>query len=77
MYYNVYAGFTNGASDESKATPSPLIISGQVHLPFQLQIRYTDQDGSRCMRVSTFAKPVTSNKKTAERSMFYSAGALM
>ena len=55
----------------SKRSGSPLVISGKVHLPFQLQIRYTDQDGSRCMRVSTFAKPVTSNKETVERGEIY------
>ena len=59
------------ASKEGRAITSPKIISGKVHLPFQLQINYTDQDGSRCMRVSTFSKPVTSNKKTADKSEFH------
>ena len=67
---DVYEGISAGASKESRATTSPLIINGKVHLPFQLQIRYTDQDGSRCMRVSTIAKPVISNKDTAEKSEY-------
>ena len=61
-------GVPHGAS---KGSVSPMIISGKVHLPFQLQIKYTDEDGSRCMRVSTFAKPVTSNKETVERGEIY------
>ena len=63
-------GISAGASKESRASTSPLIINGKVHLPFQLQVRYTDRDGSRCMRVSTFSKPVTSDKKTADESEF-------
>ena len=63
-------GIPHSASEEIRVSTSPLIINGKVHLPFQLQIRYTDHDGSRCMRVSTFSKPVTSDKETAERSEF-------
>ena len=64
-------GIPCGASKRSGSIASSLVINGKVHLPFQLQIRYTDQDGSRCMRVSTFAKPATSNKKTVERGEIY------
>ena len=64
-------GIPHRASEETRVSTSPLIISGKIHLPFQLQIKYTDQDGSRCMRVSTFSKPVTSDKETAERSEFH------
>ena len=63
-------GISAGASEENRATTSPVINSGRVHLPFQLQINYTDQDGSQCMQVSTIAKPVTSNKKTASIGEF-------
>ena len=58
---------TETTSAASKDTALPLIIDGMVHLPFQLQIKYTDLDGSRCMRVTTMAKPITDNKQTADR----------
>ena len=64
-------GTSSGASKDSKDskdTALPLIIGGEVHLPFQLQVKYTDLDGSRCMRVTTMAKPITDSKQTANRS---------
>ena len=64
-------GTSSGASKDSKDskdTAPPLVIGGEAHLPFQLQIKYTDLDGSRCMRVTTMAKPTTDNKQTANRS---------
>ena len=46
---------------------APLLVEGKPHLPFQLQIEYTSQDGSRCMRVITQAKPITTNRDVAEK----------
>ena len=46
---------------------APLMVDGQPHLPFQLQIEYTAQDGSRCMRVITQAKPITTDRHVAEK----------
>ena len=45
----------------------PLLVDGSPHLPFQLQIEYTGRDGSRCIRVITQAKPITTNRDVAER----------
>ena len=36
-------------------------------VPFQTQIHFTRQDGSKCMRVITHAKPLTGDTRTAER----------
>ena len=47
----------------------PLTIDGKPHLPFQLQIEYTAQDGSRNRRVITDAKPTTKEREVAERGM--------
>jgi len=41
-----------------------VVEGGQV--PFQTQIWFTRQDGSRCMRVITHAKPLTADVETAE-----------
>jgi len=51
---------------ENKDSTS-LVIDGKLHLPFQLQIKYTDPDGSQCMRINTMAKPVTADKSSADR----------
>jgi hypothetical protein len=48
---------------------APLLVDGKPHLPFQLQIEYTGQDGSRCMRVITQAKPITTDRGVAEKDM--------
>ena len=48
---------------------APLLVDGKPHLPFQLQIEYTGQDGSRCMRVITQAKPITTDRGVAEKGM--------
>lgn len=45
----------------------PLLIKGQPHFPFQLQIEYTSPDGDRCLRVITQSKPVTKDRDVAER----------
>ena len=58
---------TETTSAAGKDTALPLIIDGMVQLPFQLQVKYTDLDGSRCMRVTTMAKPIIDNKQTADR----------
>ena len=55
-----------GIPENRDTTPS-LVINGKPHLPFQLHIRYTDPDGSRHMRVSTMAKPITADKRNADR----------
>jgi hypothetical protein len=61
---------TAGASAASApAKVPPLSIDGKPHLPFQLQIEYTAQDGSRNRRVITDAKPTTNERKVAERGM--------
>jgi len=38
-------------------------------VPFQTQIWFTRQDGSRCMRVITHARPLTADVATAEREV--------
>ena len=45
----------------------PLMINGQPHFPFQLQIEYTSPDGDRCLRVITQSKPVTKDRDVAEK----------
>lgn len=44
-------------------------IAEGAELPFQTQIWFTRQDGSRCMRVITHAKPLTADVATAEREV--------
>ena len=63
---------STGASVSAGAEPGPaevppLLIGGRAHLPFQLQITYTGQDGSRCLRVITQAKPTTQDRTVAEK----------
>ncbi|KAL5010281.1 hypothetical protein ScPMuIL_012586 [Solemya velum] len=53
-------GATSSAKKE-RALPSKL--------PFQLQIRYTDKDGNKAMRVHTNIKPVTKDRQKAEQKM--------
>ena len=48
-------------------------IDGKPHLPFQLQIEYTAQDGSMNRRVITEAKPITKEREIAERGKHYSS----
>jgi len=56
---------------EDKINPAQslpeLMIEGTHHMPFQLQIKYTDSDGAQCMRVLTQARPVTSDRKVAKQ----------
>ena len=49
----------------------PLLIEGQPHLPFQLQIKYTNTDGDRCLRVITQSKPITNDRDVAEKGNAY------
>ena len=44
-------------------------VAEGAQVPFQTQILFTRQDGSRCMRVITHAKPLTANVSTAEREV--------
>ena len=44
-----------------------LIIDGKPYLPFQLQTEYTSADGSSLLRVITKVKPVTRERRVAER----------
>lgn len=60
---------SGGASGGEGVRVPPLMVEGKPHLPFQLQIEYTAQDGSRCMRVITQAKPITTNRDLAEKGM--------
>ena len=64
---------TLGASSDAAAKGNlasevpPLMIDGQPHLPFQLQIEYTSLDGDRCLRVITQTKPVTKERSVADK----------
>ena len=58
---------SGGAGVGAGTEVAPLVVDGKPHLPFQLQIEYTGQDGSRCMRVITQAKPITTNRGVAEK----------
>jgi hypothetical protein len=61
------SGASGGGEEGSKV--APLLVDGKPHLPFQLQIEYTAQDGSRCMRVITQAKPITTDRDLAEKDI--------
>lgn len=62
-------GATAGASPLVEKDVPPQMVDGQPHLPFQLQIEYTNSDGDRCLRVITKTKPVTQDRKLAEKGM--------
>ena len=62
------ATVSEGAGPEAEpAEVPPLMLGGQAHLPFQLQITFTGQDGSHRMRVITQAKPTTRDRTVAEK----------
>ena len=63
---------TEAGGGEGAPEVPPLMIGGQPHLPFQLQIEYTSLDGDRCLRVITQAKPVTRDRSLAERGKWRS-----
>lgn len=63
-------GASDGATGGGEAIKvAPLMVDGKPHLPFQLQIQYTAQDGSRCMRVISQAKPITTQRNIAEKGL--------
>ena len=62
-----YSGASGASGGGEEVQVAPLLVEGKPHLPFQLQIEYTSQDGSRCMRVITQAKPITTNRDVAEK----------
>ena len=62
-------GATAGGGASAGVEIPPLMVEGKPHLPFQLQIEYTGRDGSRCMRVITQAKPITTDRGVAERGI--------
>ena len=66
----LYSILMSGASAAAlPAKVPPLTIDGKPYLPFQLQIEYTAQDGSRNRRVITDAKPTTKEREVAERGI--------
>ena len=71
LLYRIVYTLISGASASPKAPPKvpPMTIDGKPHLPFQLQIEYTAQDGSRNRRVITDAKPITKEREVAERGI--------
>ncbi|CAM9856095.1 unnamed protein product [Ectocarpus sp. 12 AP-2014] len=50
-------------------SPAPAAETPRAALPFQVQIRYTRLDGTKCLRVLTKTQRVTKSKAAAERSM--------
>ena len=64
------SGGASGGGEGERVGVAPLMVEGRPHLPFQLQIEYTAQDGSRCMRVITQAKPITTNREVAEKGVY-------
>ncbi|CAM9885732.1 unnamed protein product [Ectocarpus sp. 6 AP-2014] len=50
-------------------SPAPAAETPRAALPFQVQVRYTRLDGTKCLRVLTKTQRVTKSKAAAERSM--------
>ena len=48
---------------------STVIIGGEEHIPFQLQIEYTGTDKSRYLRVFTKTMPATTDLQRADDGM--------
>ncbi|XP_053396238.1 uncharacterized protein LOC123552632 [Mercenaria mercenaria] len=61
---------TEGADPFSTAGTStgPQADEGRKELPFQLQIVYTDTEGAKALRVITQTKPITRDRRKAERN---------
>ena len=57
-------------TNTSQSIPG-LMIEGTHHMPFQLQIKYTDSDGAQCMRVLTQARPITSDREVAKQGNYH------
>ena len=59
-----------GASPDGACSfDTPVMVGGVPHLPFQLLTEYTSKDGSKLLRVVTKLKPVTQERKTAEKGI--------
>lgn len=56
------------ATSSTSAGGGPEPKSVPAELPFQLQIRYTDTEGMKALRVLTQTKPVTHDRDLAEKS---------
>ncbi|XP_076466661.1 uncharacterized protein LOC143297936 [Babylonia areolata] len=56
-----------GAGSEEEAGGAPEDIPPE--LPFQVQITYTDMDGTKALRVLTQKKPVTNDRHVSERDV--------
>ena len=56
-----------GEAEAVSAVPAPPVPL-PTSLPFQMQIRYTKPNGSKCLRVVTKTKPVTTDRSQAERN---------
>ncbi|WAR09396.1 CPAS1-like protein [Mya arenaria] len=57
----------NTTSEAPKGAEGPPEVDDNKELPFQLQIVYTDTEGAKALRVITKTKPVTRDRKKAER----------
>ena len=60
-------------ANEEGATASAKVDAKEesmVELPFQVQIRYTDLDGNKALRVLTETRRVTNQREVAEKRMF-------
>jgi hypothetical protein len=63
---------TEGAQPFASAgTSGTQSDEGRKELPFQLQVVYTDTEGAKALRVLTHTKPITRDRKKAERSKLY------
>ncbi|XP_033741232.1 circularly permutated Ras protein 1-like [Pecten maximus] len=67
------AGPSSEGAGPSSEGAGPSSDSGDAEqpkeLPFQLQVKYTDVDGATALRVLTKTKPVTKDRKQAEKKM--------
>jgi len=63
-----WSGEAAAAADVEGAASSSTSTEDRrpTELPFQLQVTYTDLDGTRAMRVLTRAQPVTRDRTEAE-----------
>jgi len=60
LFCKAWSKKSSAAEGCSSSTETP------SELPFQLQVSYTDLDGTRAMRVLTQVQPVTSDRTQAE-----------
>ena len=73
--HNKIGATTSRESSDAAASEKPLteippqMMDGQPHLPFQLQMEYTNLDGDRCLRVITQTKPVTKDRNIADKGL--------